>query len=288
MLVDEFLKVDSDIELRQLELSNLNKLFKITKENQEFLLPWFKWAADISIDNSRNFIKSSLRKNKLEIGCDLGIFYKDELVGVIALINYNNKTDEIEIAYWLSNKFNGKGIITKSCRKLESYCFNKLNFDKIYIIAFAENLASRAIPEKLGFKIVNADKEATTINNKKSYYIYYLKTQSEYKSNFWYYLENVLHTSEIILDSKAGEFNKYLDINVPVDFGYLKNDWNENNQIDIFIGSSRDTALESIICTLDLQHKFTDLKVLYKCTFEEKNTIFSILNNKEGVLLINK
>lgn len=288
MLVDKCLVVNKDIELKQLELKDLEILFNLTVKNQKFLLPWFDWASDLSIRNSQTFIENSIEKNLKGIGCDLGIFYKNELVGVIALINYNNETDEIEIAYWLSQDFNGKGIITNSCRKLENYCFNELNFDKVYIIAFAENLPSRTIPEKLGFKIVNADKNATEINHKKSYYIYYLKTQSEYKSNFWIYLENIIHNSEIVLDSKTGEFDKYLDMVVPVDFGHLKNDWAIQDQIDIFIGSSSNNNLKSIICTLDLNNKFTDLKVLYKCTIEEKNIIFSILNQKDGVLLINK
>lgn len=288
MLVDKCLVVNKDIELKQLELKDLEILFNLTVKNQKFLLPWFDWASDLSIRNSQTFIENSIEKNLKGIGCDLGIFYKNELVGVIALINYNNETDEIEIAYWLSQDFNGKGIITNSCRRLENYCFNELNFDKVYIIAFAENLPSRTIPEKLGFKIVNADKNATEINHKKSYYIYYLKTQSEYKSNFWIYLENIIHNSEIVLDSKTGEFDKYLDMVVPVDFGHLKNDWAIQDQIDIFIGSSSNNNLESIICTLDLNNKFTDLKVLYKCTIEEKNIIFSILNQKDGVLLINK
>lgn len=288
MLVDKCLKVNKDIELKQLELNDLETLFNLSKINQKFLLPWFEWASNLSLENSKIFIEDSIKKNSEDIGCDLGIFYKNKLVGVIALINYNNETDEIEIAYWLSNDYNGKGIITNSCKRLEDYCFNELNFDKIYIIAFAENVPSRTIPEKLGFKIVNADKDATEINHKKSYYIYYLKTQSEYKSNFWHYLENMIHNSEIVLDSKVGEFDKYLNITVPVDFGHLKNDWAVQDQIDIFVGSSDNNDLESIICTLDLYNKFTDLKILYKCTIEEKNTIFSILNQKDGVLLINK
>lgn len=288
MLVDKSLKVNKDIKLKQLQLDNLEILYNLTIKNRKFLLPWFEWASDLSIQNSKKFIEESLKRNINEIGCDLGIFYKNELIGVIGLINYNNETDEIEIAYWLSKDYNGKGIITNSCKRLEDYCFNKLNFDKIYIIAFAENLPSRVIPEKLGFKIVNADKNATKINNKKSYYIYYLKTQSEYKSNFWNYLENILHNSEIILDSKAGKFDKYLNTIVPVNFGHLKNDWALQNQIDIFVGTSKSINLESIICTLDPLNKFTDLKILYKCTIEEKNAIFSALNQKDGVLLINK
>lgn len=270
MLVDSCIIVDEEIKLKQLSLDNSKELFELTEKNKEFLLPWFEWTSEMSFERTKKFIINSIKSNKKSKGCDLGIYYKEQLIGVIALVNFNKIEKEAEISYWLSKDFNGKGIITRCCRKLEEYCFTKINFDKLYIIAFPENLASRAIPEKLGFKLIDADKDATIINNKKSYYIYYMKTQIDYKSNFWNHLYSLFNSSKVVIDSKKGEFNDYLKIVSPVDIGYLKNDWNEDDQIDIFIGSLNVKSIESIICTMDFNNKFSDIKILCDCTVEEK------------------
>ncbi len=288
MLVDGCIVVDNEIILKQLSNDDAEELIKLTEKNIDFLLPWFEWASNVSIETTKTFIKRSYSKNRKRKGCDLGIYYKGKLVGVIALMNYNKKISvEAEIAYWLSKDYNGKGIMTRVCKKIEEFCFTKLNFDTLYIIAFAENKSSRTIPEKLGFDIVDADMDPTIINNKKSYYIYYSKTQSEYKSNFWNYLLLMFNKSKIVIDTKQGEFSDYLNIVCPVDFGHLENDWDEEDQIDIFIGSDKDEMeIKSIICTMDFKNKFSDIKILYACTKEETNKIFSLLSEKEGVLLI--
>lgn len=291
MLVDGCIVVDDEILLKQLESEDADELFKLTEQNREYLLPWFEWASDLALEKTEDFVKKSYNKNLNREGCDLGIYYNGKLVGIISLSAYDNSIStietEAEISYWLSKDYNGKGIMRRVCKKMEDYCFTKLNFDTLYIIAFTENKASRTIPEKLGFNIVDADIDPTLINDKKSYYIYYSKSQSEYKSNFWNYLTLLFNKSNIIIDSKKGEFNEYLNIFCPVDFGYLKNDWDEEDQIDIFIGSKPNQAIvESIICTVSFKKKFSDIKILYGCTTEEKNNIFSLLSEKEGVLLV--
>lgn len=291
MLVDGCVVVDDEILLKQLEIEDSEELFKLTEQNREYLLPWFEWASNISLEKTQDFITKSYNKNQNKEGCDLGIYYNGKLVGLAGLTDHDKRIctidNEAEISYWLSKDYNGRGIMRRVCKKLEEYCFTKLNFDTLYIVAFTENKASRTIPEKLGFSIVDADIDPTLINNKNSYYVYYSKTQSEYKSNFWNYLTLLFNKSKIIIDSKKGEFNEYLNITCPVDFGYLKNDWDEDDQIDIFIGSKSDkAAVESIICTVNFKNKFSDIKILYGCTTEEKNNIFSLLSEKEGVLLV--
>ena len=89
-----------------------------------------------------------------------GIYYLNEFVGCIEIqdINYRNK--KCEIGYWLSEKFTGKGIVTRSCNKIIQYIFETLNLNRITILVATENYASQAIPEKLKFI-----KEGTLLEN---------------------------------------------------------------------------------------------------------------------------
>ena len=44
--------------------------------------------------------------------------------------------------------------------------------------------------------------------------------------------------------------------------------------------------IKAIICTMDFKNKFSDIKILYGCTPEEINKTFSLLSEREGVLLV--
>lgn len=292
MLVDNTIFVDSEIYLKPLEISNLEDLYNITKKNKKELKKWFDWADErLTIKSSLNFIQRSIRENKNNNRCDLGIFYYGKLVGVFGLINFDEKFNEIELAYWLSSDYHKKGIIIRSCKKVEEYCFNVLDFNELVISAFAENIGSRAIPEKLGFEIIDADKKPTKLNKKKSYYIYYSKTHTDYKNNFWKYLSDIFNKSKIVVEYKKGEKNKYLNDKIsPIDCGYLKNDWDENEQLVIWIGSDekQNHDINTIVCVMDIKRKFCDISLLLNCTDNEKKQVFNLLRENEGVLLIEK
>jgi hypothetical protein len=97
----------------------------------------------------------------------------------------------------------------------------------------------------------------------------------------------MFNKSKIVIDTKNGKFNSYLNITCPVDFGHLENDWDKDDQIDIFVGSDEEEKdIKAIICSIDFKNKFSGVKLLYSCTYEETNEIFSLLSKEEGVLLV--
>ena len=65
------------------------------------------------------------------------------------------KTDSNKLAsigYWLDQHYQGKGIITKSCKALIHYGFTTLHLNRIEIRCGTENYKSQAIPESLHLK----------------------------------------------------------------------------------------------------------------------------------------
>ncbi|MNS61051.1 putative ribosomal N-acetyltransferase YdaF [compost metagenome] len=55
------------------------------------------------------------------------------------------------IGYWLGSAYQGKGLMTKSCKALIDYSFAELGLNRIEIRAGVGNQKSRSIPERLGF-----------------------------------------------------------------------------------------------------------------------------------------
>lgn len=284
------IKVNDQITLKQLRKKDATKLFAISKANQEELKKWLSWASDITLKNTKQFIEESLEKFKRKKSSDFGIFYKKELVGLISLIHYNLATKEVGLNYWLSKDYSGKGIITKSCGVLIDYCFNKLNFEEVFIEFFPDNKKSHAVAERLGFELDEFTTKARIINDKRSFYICYSLRKEDYKNNFWNNLDKILKKSKIIIDYKKGErFNGHKNITCPVNFGHLESDWKDDEQLDILMGSDKETKeIDTILCTMDMVNKVSDIKILYQCTEKEKKKLFEIYNKLQGSILVEK
>jgi ribosomal-protein-serine acetyltransferase len=281
------IKINDQIILKQLQQTDAEKLYLISKENEEELRKWFSWASNISPQNTEYFIKESLTSNKRN---DFGIFYEKELIGLISLIQSNIQKKEVELAYWLSKSHRGKGVVTKCCKAIIDYCFNKLGFDEVYVEFFPDNKKSCAVAERLGFELDEFAKKARIINDKRSFYVCYSLKKEDYKNNFWNNLEKIFKKSKIVIDYKKGAiFNNCENTSYPVNFGHLENDWDNDEQLDILIGSDKKIKnIDAILCTMDITNKMSDIKILYQCTEKEKKKLFEIYNKLQGSILVEK
>ena len=55
------------------------------------------------------------------------------------------------IGYWLAQDYQGKGLMTTSCKAIVDYGFGVLNLNRLVITCATENKPSQAIPNRLGF-----------------------------------------------------------------------------------------------------------------------------------------
>ena len=88
-----------------------------------------------------------------------------ELVGSIGIIT---KTDiyrkNVEIGFFLSEKFWGKGIMTKAIKAATAYSFRDFDIIRVYAETFSDNTGSRRALEKAGF-ILEATIKSNIIKN---------------------------------------------------------------------------------------------------------------------------
>ncbi|WP_182200589.1 GNAT family N-acetyltransferase [Paraliobacillus salinarum] len=57
-----------------------------------------------------------------------------------------------EIGYWIDTRYSGKGYMTEAVRGICDFAFYELGANRIEICCDEQNIKSRAIPERLGFK----------------------------------------------------------------------------------------------------------------------------------------
>lgn len=145
-------KIDDVTELRLLEEQHAEDLFALTDKNRAYLREWLPWLDNNKfLSNTQKFIKSAIEQLSNNNGFKTGIWFKNQLAGIIDYhgIDWANKTTSI--GYWIGASYQGHGLVTKACRYLVNHAFIEFKLNRIEIRCAAENKKSRAIPEKLGF-----------------------------------------------------------------------------------------------------------------------------------------
>jgi ribosomal-protein-serine acetyltransferase len=148
-------------ELRLLRTSDADELFMLTDANRGYLRTWLPWLdSTTSSANTRAFIQSTLQQFADNRGFVAAICYEQSIVGVIGYnqIDWQNRIGYI--GYWLAEAYQGKGLMTVSCKALVDYGFGVLNLNRLVIACATENKRSRAIPERLGFVYEGTIREA--------------------------------------------------------------------------------------------------------------------------------
>lgn len=146
------INIDNDLYLKTIDMSDVDYRFKVIEENRTFLRQWLGWLDRIStVTDLEKYTNGCIQEEKNKEAYTFGIYYNNIFVGVISIkdINYSNK--KAEIGYWLEEKSNGNGIMTKSCKIIVDYCFTNLNLNRVQILVATKNYVSQAVPKRLGF-----------------------------------------------------------------------------------------------------------------------------------------
>jgi len=143
------LTVDDDIDLQLLEDDHAEGLFRIVDDCRDYLDPWLPWVrGNTTVDDSRRFIQTARSDWGAGRAVRTGIVWRGELCGTVG-VDVGKRSGDI--GYWIHRNYQGRGIVTRSCRTLVDYAFSHYTLRRLVIRAAPENDKSWAIPERLGF-----------------------------------------------------------------------------------------------------------------------------------------
>jgi ribosomal-protein-serine acetyltransferase len=145
-------KIDDELSLKLINIRDADRVFELTDKSRGYLREWLPWLDfTTKVEDSREFIKRSLKNFAENKSMTTVVLYKDEIVGTAGFneINWSNKTGYI--GYWLGEEYQRKGIMTRVAKALTNYAFTELDLNKVEIRAAEGNSKSRSIPERLGF-----------------------------------------------------------------------------------------------------------------------------------------
>jgi ribosomal-protein-serine acetyltransferase len=155
------LQVEDGLCLKSLELKESEELLPLVDINRAYLREWLPWLdMTRTIEEMIAFIDSAIRQQSSGLGFQAGIWYQNQIIGVVGYHHLEWANRSTCIGYWLAEPFQRRGIMTKACRTLVEYAFEDWHLNRIEIRCAVGNVKSRAIPERLGFKSEGTLREA--------------------------------------------------------------------------------------------------------------------------------
>lgn len=145
-------RLNNDCSLRQLALSDADELFAVCDANRVHLRRWLPWLdRTTKPTDTRTFIEGCVRQDEGNQGFQALILVKGRIAGLVGYHRIDWANRNTSLGYWLAAEYQGRGLMTASCRVLVDHGFASYNLHRIAISCAPENTRSRAIPTRLGF-----------------------------------------------------------------------------------------------------------------------------------------
>jgi len=112
--------------------------------------------------------------------------------------------------------------------------------------------------------------------------------QATITTDFWLALDRLVAACGLKIDRPRGSsHSRYPDLLYPLDYGYLEGTRSgDGDGIDVWLGSLPCQIVTAIVCTLDLEKRDAEVKLLLSCTPQEVRRILDIHNTGAQVAIL--
>jgi inorganic pyrophosphatase len=100
-------------------------------------------------------------------------------------------------------------------------------------------------------------------------------------TDFWEYLDQLIANSQVVIDRPQGSAHpRYPEMIYPLDYGYLEGTLAMDGAgVDVWVGSQGGRSPGAVICTVDLNKRDAEVKLLLGCSDEEVQAVLDFLND---------
>ena len=174
--------VDENLKLVLPQPHMAEEITTLVRENLVHLRPWLPWAVDdYSIESATEFIKRSLAAFAENGRFEACILWNGKITGAIGFHNLDNINRSAHIGYWLAKEYEGNGIVTRCCRVLIDYLIENMDLHRLQINCNVDNVRSRTVPERLGFKLEGIHRHAEFLHDRFGDWAVYAMLRNEWK-----------------------------------------------------------------------------------------------------------
>src|ERR1019366_5048067 len=146
--------VNQRIELRIIDRAHGEELFQLIDSNREYLQRWHPWVDGVrSVCEAAKIIAGWQQMYAQNRGMFAGIWFDGRCCGMVnhQTVDWSNRWSAL--SYWLGATCQGQGIMTDCCRSTILHAFQVWKLNRVTIECATENIRSRGVAERLGFKL---------------------------------------------------------------------------------------------------------------------------------------
>lgn len=140
--------------LREFTVNDVEELHSICR--QPYILKWMPdWKRTVEERKEwiswvqNNYLKAT--KNVARIMLAVTLKSSKQLIGMIGIGNKEEVNNEIELAYFISEKYSSNGYISEASKAMIEWVFTNLKLDYLIAIVEPDNIPSQRVVEKCGF-----------------------------------------------------------------------------------------------------------------------------------------
>lgn len=179
----EHIRIDEYLRLESIKMSMANTIFETINNERSFLRKWLPFVESTKkLSDTEQFIKSVIRQKNSRKDEIYTIWYKEEFAGLIGFKETDWINRKTELGYWISEKMQGKGIVSKAVNELLRFSFQKLKMNRVQIKVAVGNEKSSKIPKRLRFQFEGIEREGEFHSGKYFDLEVYSKLKKEYHS----------------------------------------------------------------------------------------------------------
>lgn len=147
------IKIDTELELKQLEKSDSIDIFNTIDNQREYLGKWLPFVESTKeLSDTEKFTESVINAPEDRFEYIFTIRKQNNFIGLTGFKDTDKLNKKTEIGYWLSERYQKQGIVTRAVDKLCDFAFDQKGINRIQIKCAVGNTPSMNVAKRLGFK----------------------------------------------------------------------------------------------------------------------------------------
>ncbi|HET8836479.1 MAG TPA: GNAT family protein [Gemmatimonadales bacterium] len=165
VLTDE--RLIPGVTLRPLTQADAPAMHALLLPSRAHLDRWLRWSSSLqTLDDVAAFIAGFEARLAAGDGFHCGVWVDQTLAGGVVCWYIHRQNRNAEVGYWLGEAFAGRGLATRAARWAVDRLFKVERLHRVEMLCGVENLASRAVAERLGFRPEGIRRESHWITDR--------------------------------------------------------------------------------------------------------------------------
>ena len=146
------IEIEEGVLLRPIRIEDTEALHAANEANREHIGRWSPFARR-SFEKTAQFVRGSVRDFQVGRGLNMILLERGRVVGGVGLVHPSREHSSTKVGYWLVADAQGRGLMSRAVAEVVERAFDLYGFERVEIHVAADNERSRAIPERLGFRL---------------------------------------------------------------------------------------------------------------------------------------